>query len=154
MRCWASLDRSTLFEHPLHKQSLSETKAIETDREIDRKRKKRKRTDEKHAIFNDVLRKRKAANARIRCYGIDNEHTSNAANNRGDSWKPSPELCRSHFVVRPTGCVADAAPDRSERRWPTRRLYNESPRGMKKKAFAAWMPQLSGHTVLGDRLLA
>jgi hypothetical protein len=37
--------------------SLSETKAKETDREIERKRENRKGIDEKHAVFNDVLRK-------------------------------------------------------------------------------------------------
>ena len=34
---------------------------------------------------------------------------------------------------RPTGSMADAAPHRSEKRWPTRRLYNQNPRGMKKE---------------------
>ena len=29
--------------------------------------------------------------------------------------------------------MADAAPHRSEKRWPTRRLYNQNPRGMKKE---------------------
>jgi hypothetical protein len=39
--------------------------------------------------------------------------------------------------VRATGCVTDAAPDRSESRSPTRELYNENPRGEQNRAVSA-----------------